>query len=181
MNANSGIHRTQPPAAVIEAALTELVALARTTPDGCLVEVGVYQGGSAWYLSEICFEQRRALYLYDTFTGIPYKDPVDSHKIGDFADTSWERVSELFPTAHVIPGIFPASAIPMPPIAFAHLDCDQYRSVRESAEYLAPRMVSKGVMWFDDSPCLEGAHQAVREVFGARVRTSLSGKHFVEF
>jgi hypothetical protein len=159
-----------------------MIACARATPAGCFVEVGVYQGGSAWHLYDLALEQERELYLYDTFTGIPYHDAIDSHHIGDFSDCSYLSVVERFPHAAVVPGVFPMSAIDMPRIAFAHLDCDQYRSVKESATYLRYLMVPGGVMWFDDSPCLAGAHRAVLELFGDKVKiSSAHGKHYVRF
>jgi hypothetical protein len=157
--------------------LAELVEKARSTPPGCLVEVGVYQGGSALELSKL----GRTLYLYDTFTGIPYRCEHDSHQIGDFSDTTAVQVQELIPEAVIVAGIFPDVAVTMPPVSFAHLDCDQYQSVLESARYLAPLMVKGGVMWFDDSPCLIGAAKAVQELFGDRVQLSYNQKHYVEF
>lgn len=157
-----------------------MLEVARATPSGCIVEVGVYKGGTGWFLARLCMDQNRPLFLYDTFTGIPHEDPVDSHHIGDFADTSFETVRALIPRAITIAGVFPRSAVDMPPIAFVHLDCDQYRSVKESAEYLIPRMVRHGVIWLDDSPALAGANQAARELFGDRLQLSETGKHFVE-
>jgi hypothetical protein len=157
------------------------LSFARRTPAGCFVEVGVYKGGSAWFLNELALDQERELYLYDTFTGIPHQDAVDSHHIGDFADTCVDTVRRLIPGAFVTQGVFPQCALRMPPIAFVHLDCDQYRSVMESAAYLAPRMVPNGIMWFDDSPCLDGAHKAAKKLFDQRLKLSPTGKHYVEF
>jgi O-methyltransferase len=171
-----------PPSLIGERDLADMIAMAAGTPGGCFVEVGVYRGGSAWRLMQIAKVQARELYLYDTFTGIPHKDSIDAHNIGDFADTTLEHVQALIPEAHTVAGLFPGSAIAMPPIAFAHLDCDQYQSVRESAEFLAPRMVPGGVIWFDDSPCLTGARIAVTELFAERVQISHDfGKHYVIF
>lgn len=157
--------------------LAELVAKAQSCPPGCIVEVGVYQGGSAVELAKL----GRQLYLYDTFTGIPHRSEHDSHQIGDFSDTSSSQVQALIPSAVIVTGIFPDVAVTMPPVAFAHIDCDQYKSVLESARYLAPLMVKGGVMWFDDSPCLAGAKRAVDELFAGRLRLSRSQKHYVEF
>lgn len=140
-----------------------MVALARTTPPGAFVEVGVWQGGSAWHLAEAAEAQARKIYLYDTFRGIPWKDPRDSHQVGDFADTTVHGIRTLIPYAEVIQGIFPESAVPMGPVAFVHLDCDQYRSYLEALETLGWRMVKGGVIWCDDVPCLVGATAAVRE------------------
>ena len=66
----------------------------------------------------------------------------------------------------------------MPPIAFAHLDCDQYRSVKESVEYIKPLMMTGGVIWFDDYGCLPGATKAVDELF-PRVEITRTHKAYV--
>jgi hypothetical protein len=161
-----------------EDVIAELLALAESCPEGCFVEVGVYKGGTAQHLSSLASKQGRSLYLYDTFTGIPYKqEGLDSHNVGDFSDTSFEEVRSNLPAAVVVQGIFPESAVSMPGVAFAHLDCDQYRSVRDSIEYLRPRMVKGGVMWFDDY-CLEGAKKAIDETFAAHT-TSKTNKVYV--
>lgn len=144
-------------------AIEDLCAIARTAPAGCFVEFGVYQGGTAWHLAQIAREQGRVLYLYDTFTGIPCKAPVDSHQIGDFADTSLAQVQAAIPDAFYGVGIFPATLMTMPPIAFAHVDADQYQSVKDSIAYLTPLMVSGASIVFDDYRCLAGADQAIAE------------------
>jgi hypothetical protein len=63
-------------------------------------------------------------------------------------------------------------------LSFVHLDCDQYRSVKESALYLKDLVVHGGVIWLDDSPCLVGAHRAAREVFGDELLLSRTSKHY---
>lgn len=144
-----------------------LVACARTTPPGTWCEVGVFQGGTAMALDAAAHEQGRALYLFDTFSGIPWADAIDSHKVGDFADTDLEAVRVRCPHAKVVVGVFPHIAreleVPVGDVAFVHLDCDQYRSYQQSLEYFLHRMVRGGVIWCDDAPVLEGAKQAVLE------------------
>lgn len=154
-----------------------LTLCALEAPDGAIVEVGVYKGGTAWWLALT----GRPLYLYDTFTGHPHADPkVDKHGIGEFQDTGIERITETIPTAKVIEGIFPQSAVEMPPIAFAHIDCDQYQSIVESVKYLWPRMVKGGIMWFDDSPCLKGARKALEDLFPKdSILLNSAGKNYV--
>jgi O-methyltransferase len=169
------------PSQVGEDVIAELIERARRTPVGAFLEVGVFQGGTAWHLAKLGAEQQRELYLFDTCTGIPYSSPIDSHKVGDFSGVDVAALRNSLPGATIIPGIFPASAIDLPPLAFVHLDCDQYQSVRESALYLAPLMQPGGVMWFDDSPCLESAKLATREIFGDRLLLSRTNKHYVEF
>lgn len=161
----------------------ELMETARAAPPGALVEVGVYRGGSAESLAQVANEQGRALYLFDTFTGIPHQDPTrDFHKVGDFGDTSLEMVQACLPNAICIAGVFP-DTLPdeLTGVAVAHIDCDQYESVRASAAALAPRMVRGGTMVFDDYDVLDGARQAVDELFGPFVEISAQGKARVSF
>jgi predicted O-methyltransferase YrrM len=158
----------------------DLCVLAKNCPPGCVVELGVYQGGSAWALAVIAKAQGRPLYLYDTFEGIPSKAEDDAHNIGDFADTSYEQVCASVPYATVVKGVFPESLIKMPPIAFAHIDADQYQSVKDAIEVLGPMMVSGGIMVFDDVNLLDGATRAFKESGLIEERTS-QGKAMARF
>jgi hypothetical protein len=105
------LEQPDPPIALVgPETITQMLALARLTPpDGCFVEVGVFQGGSAIHLHALAWEQRRNLYLYDTFGGMPYFDAAkgDCHPLGDFADTSYDRVQRLCPYAMIQQGVFP--------------------------------------------------------------------------
>lgn len=166
--------------------LAALLACAAGCPAGAFVEVGVYQGGSAWHLGRLALQQMRPLYLYDTFYGIPYSGPDDSHHCGDFADCDAKSVRRRVPNAVVIEGLFPYSAIEMGPIAFVHLDCDQYQSYREALEYFGTRMVAGGVIWCDDAPCLRGAARAVaefveRSTLCALLTPESTGKSYLQF
>lgn len=142
-----------------------LRGVAWAMPKGNFVELGVYQGGSAWHLAEVAKAQDRKLYLFDTFTGIPFQDQVDSHQTGDFCDTSSEAVAALIPSAIIVKGVFPETMIPLLPVALVHVDCDQYRSVKAACEIFPKFMVPGGVMIFDDYGQLEGATLAVDESF----------------
>ena len=142
---------------------TEICQVAGETPTGCFVEVGVYQGGTASYLTELAEKQGRKIFLYDTFTGIPFKEDYEKHNVGDFSDTSYEAVKNALPYAKVVQGLFPESAIRMPKCAFVHLDVDQYKSYIDCINYFKPKMVEGGVMWFDDYE-LAGAKKAIDEL-----------------
>lgn len=177
--------RELPPHSLVDPAVARaLCRLATTCPPGCLLEVGVWKGGTAWHLAIAAQEQGRTLYLYDTFTGIPHADPDmgDSHKVGDFSDgTSYAQVQMDIPTAIVVQGVFPESAMDMEPIAFAHLDCDQYRSYRDSIDHILPRMPAGGCIWLDDYDCLAGANRAVDEIVReGRVRLHRAEKCYLE-
>jgi hypothetical protein len=85
-------------------AIEELVAIAAAAPPGAFAEFGVYKGGVAERLATVARAQGRALYLFDTFTGIPFSGEHDRHAVGDFADTSFEEVRALIPDAIIIRG-----------------------------------------------------------------------------
>ncbi len=157
--------------AISERAVEDLCDIAAHAPPGAFVEFGVYRGGSALKLAAVARAQNRPLYLYDTFTGIPFKDEIDSHAVGDFRDTDVAGVRAAIPDAVVVQGLFPESLIDMRPIAFVHVDADQYRSVKAACEVFPPLMVDGGLMLFDDYGCLKGATAAVHEHFRGFERT----------
>ena len=154
-----------PVSLLAEASIGHLLDLAAVTPLGPFVEVGVYQGGSAWRLAELARKQGRALHLFDTFAGMPWEDTQDvNHHIGDFSDTDLPTVQEAIPDAIFHVGIFPDTLPPdLTDIAFVHADCDQYRSVKAVIQHLYPRMLVGGVILFDDYPSVTGATLAVDE------------------
>lgn len=146
--------------------MARLLDEARACPPGAFVEFGVYRGGSAFHLAKIAREQGRKLYLFDTFDGMPYKEECDRIPVGEFADTSADAVRALIPDAIVCPGVFPGSMVETGPIAFAHIDCDQARGVRDAVRLFGPLMVRGGRMIFDDVILCNGARVAFDETIG---------------
>jgi hypothetical protein len=76
----------------------------------------------------------------------------------------------------------------MPPIAFLHLDCDQYQSVIDSIAYLKDNLVPGCIIWFDDAApgqtvtkgSVNGAHWAMLELFDGKYQVDKnSNKAFV--
>lgn len=177
------------PSAVPSYIIDDLIETATSTPMGAIVEVGVYTGGTGWRLAELAKKQNRKIYLYDTFEGIPYKGDLDYHEVGDFSDVDYESIKSNIPYAEVIKGIFPDSAIEMEPIAFVHLDCDQYKSVIDSWNFLKDKLVKNAIIWFDDAVGeydyvgtpgkVNGADFAMRELFGKDFHISKCGKPYV--
>lgn len=168
----------EPPESILApGTLDSLLALARMAPPGLFAEVGVYKGGAAWHLAKF----GRELHLFDSFCGMPVADADDNHQLGDFADTSAEAVAAAVPKAILHVGIFPKTLPPdLTGFALVHVDCDQYASVRDCIIHLAPRMVSGGVMVFDDWQCTRGATRAIGEAFVAIWKTP-QGRAFVIF
>jgi O-methyltransferase len=143
--------------------------------EGDVWECGVYKGGTAAMLGAILADKMPAkkLYLFDTFEGMPETDAaVDWHRKGEFADTSRESVE-----AHVgqpglcvirqgfIPDTF--AGLESARIAFAHIDVDIYRSVKDCLEFIWPRVSRGGFVVFDDYgfPACPGARAAVDDFF----------------
>lgn len=164
------------------AALDALAEMAASTPPGDFLEVGVYRGGSAMRLSDVAEKQGRVLYLCDTFRGIPERTPeIDRHEVGDFGDVVLSEVRGALPRAVFIIGDARETLAELDtgPLAFVHLDCDQYATYRACISYLLPRMVRGGVMWFDDVYALPGARQAVEEAFGSKLVEHVCQRHYV--
>lgn len=145
--------------------LASLAATAAVAPHAAIIEVGVYYGGSAQVLDHVAQDCGRPLWLYDTFAGLPWCDPDkgDTMPVEHFADgLTLEECTRLFPRARVQAGVFPHGVELPEAIGFAHLDVDQYRSVREAIDAIAPRLVPDGVILLDDY-CLAGCQRAVLE------------------
>jgi O-methyltransferase len=144
--------------------LSSLFRLAYAAPDGDILELGVYKGGSAWFLSQ-ALKPQRILHLYDTFTGIPHKDQIDSISVGAFHDTDLSVLREKLPNAVFHVGIFPGTLTDdIKDLAFVHIDCDQYATCKAAIELLWPRLLTGGRIAFDDYP-FEGIKKAIHEYF----------------
>lgn len=171
-----------------QAHLDSIKAASQKVPPGDFIEIGVYRGGSAMFLAEVARTQNRKLWLFDSFCGILERtEGLDAHQVGDFGDGDLETVRHLLPDATIVVGDVRVTlpATDLPPIAFAHIDVDQYASTKACIERISPCMVAGGLMWFDDYGCLEGANRAVNEFYADRLEWSGgsagAGKAFVRF
>jgi hypothetical protein len=148
------------------AILAQLWQLCRISdPDGSIVEVGAYRGGTALHLSNARPEAE--IVVCDTFAGfgaLPMDPVLDRreaewrarHGSGPFEDTSAEAVRALFRArrrrATVIEGRFPQSDAEgrVRNVAFAHVDVTLFESCRSTLEYLRPRSRVSAI-WVVDS------------------------------
>ena len=135
--------------------LQSLYNLARGAADlaGDAAEFGVYKGGSARLIAKALPE--KTLHLFDTFSGTPETEPaLDRHLVGDFGDTPIEEVENYLRDLGNIEfhqGFFPDTAWELDKeYCFVHIDPDLYLSVQNSLLYFYPRMVSGGLLVFDD-------------------------------
>lgn len=144
-------------------------ALLKTNLEGEYWECGVFRGGSAALISDVL--KGKAVHptfrLFDTFCGIPYKDDVDKHNVGEFDNTSVELASKMigYDKAIFNKGVIPDSfaGLESTKIVFCHADLDMYRSIKTCCDFVWPRLVVGGAIVFDD--------YAVPSCLGARIAT----------
>jgi O-methyltransferase len=151
---------------------------------GDFVEAGVWRGGTAALFAKLLREHSphpRHLHLFDTFAGMPPTHECDTYyKGGEFADTSVDAVRAKLPEAELVhfhAGVIPDTFAGCADLrfAFAHIDLDVYRSIRDACAFIYPRLAVGGVLVFDDyawSTC-PGARRAVDEFFAPRAARPL--------
>jgi len=159
---------------------------------GAVAEIGVYLGGTAKLLASTLMD--KDIHLFDTFEGMPEVTKWDKHKKGDFggaaelreqrkqqrvaAPVSDDSISLLervkgylsdYSNVHFYPGLFPETTEDLVESTFClvHVDVDIYESTKASIEYFWPKLVSGGIMVFDDynAPSCPGTNKAVDEFF----------------
>lgn len=81
---------------------------------------------------------------------------MEIHAPGEFSDTSIEAVIEFLneynSRVQIFKGIFPDSAevVKDHKFSFVHIDTDFYLSVKACIEWFWPRLLTGGIMVFDD-------------------------------
>lgn len=125
------------------------------------VEVGVYKGGTSYFIASL--SDRLGLqyrhYCFDTFEGHAAKDINNaveiSHKTGTFSDTSFESVKEYlaqFKHIDIYKGRFQDTShyVQDTPVHFVHLDMDIYEPTIFALKFFNDRLVNGGVILLDD-------------------------------
>lgn len=136
---------------------------------GDVADLGTYRGGTALILRRLAPE--KAMFIFDTWEGNPYDDPLCHHRKGEWAcslDDCVTLVGKSHKTAFV-KGIFPSSMHGMDccTFCFVYVDMDTYQSTKDALEWFWPRMVPGGKILIDDfgwEPC-RGTKKAVDEMF----------------
>ena len=165
--------------------------LVRQNIPGCVVECGVWRGGSSMAVAYTLRQENAAdrnLYLYDTFNGMTSPTDVDMTTDGTLAQThldndvdktlTWcvagiedvQRNMEAtgYPQTrvHLIKGPVESTIPERSPaegIALLRLDTDWYESTRHELIHLFPRLVDGGILIIDDYGHWTGARKAVDE------------------
>ncbi len=128
---------------------------------GALLEVGVYRGGSGALIGKKAklIGIKDKVYLCDTFTGVVKAGSKDSwYKGGEHKDTTKETVQEVIhklklDKTEILEGIFPDETGEMvtdTKFRFCHIDVDVYQSAKDIVDWLWPRLVTGGIIVFDD-------------------------------
>ncbi len=175
-----------------QAALVSAVRfLVRQRVEGCIVECGVWRGGSSMAVALTLLQEGvddRNLYLFDTFEGMTPPTDLDRTADGTLAKTHLEKdtdktgywcvaglqdvqrnmASTGYPEGriHYIKGpveqTLPGHS-PTAPIALLRLDTDWYESTRHELIHLFPRLTQGGILIVDDYGHWAGARKAVDE------------------
>jgi O-methyltransferase len=162
--------------------LNNLWEVIKLVPEGDILEVGTWRGGTALMLaaSASVHKPNSHVYVCDTFEGIVLAGPNDNfHKDGDFSgSTSKELVEDLLASKgltnfSVHKGIFPRDTgdqITTNGLACVHVDVDVYEGHMGVFEWAQDKLVSGAVLIFDDygSPTCLGATKAVHDYFDGR-------------
>ena len=162
-----------------EPRLYELWTLARQARrlDGALIEVGCWRGGAGCMMAAAA---KAPVLMCDTFKGVVKTGRQDNTYLGgEHADASEENVRELARSlaveVEILSGIFPdetGSSVSDRRFAMCHIDVDTYRSAKDAAEWLWPRVLPGGVVVFDDYGCAtcDGIRDCLHEWMPARDR-----------
>ena len=159
--------------------LWQLVEQSSKLPAGALIEVGVWRGGTGALIAAAA--QRLGVgdpvYLCDTFRGVVKATAADSRYRGsEHRDTTRQTVDDLvgrlgLDNVRILEGIFPeetGGAVLSPHLRFVHVDVDVYESARGVMDWAWPRLVSGGLVVYDDygfESC-DGITRAVNEQRG---------------
>jgi O-methyltransferase len=165
---------------------------------GCLVECGVWRGGSSMAVAMALAQEgdtSRDLYLFDTFEGMSPPTEADRTSDGTLARTHLERdvdrtgywcvagigevtknmASTGYPhdRIHLVKGPVEAtvpSRSPQGPVALLRLDTDWYESTKHELVHLFPLLSEGGALIIDDYGHWEGARRAVDEYLADQPR-----------
>lgn len=142
--------------------LYTLVFQLNKLPEGSIIEVGVWRGGTAALLAEAAKISgvKSTIFACDTFTGVVKAGGKDSkYTGGEHADTSRELVDELLfeklqvKNVRVLEGVFPeetSELIKDELFRLCHIDVDVYQSAKDINEWVWDRLVIGGMVVYDD-------------------------------
>jgi hypothetical protein len=168
---------------------------------GAFLEAGVALGGSAILIARLKSPARK-LTLFDVFGLIPPpgdNDEQDAHgryqeiasgksqglgggKYYGYEDDLYAKVLRNL-SGHgvdcdrdhvsLVQGLFQDTLKINEPVAFAHVDCDWYDSVKVCLDRIAPQLSPGGILIFDDYSSYAGCKRAVDEFLATHAKFSV--------
>jgi O-methyltransferase len=155
--------------------LRMMLVLCGDLPAGCIVQCGVFQGGSAALLAWLTGKD---LWLFDRFCGMPKPEPIDGEKAASKWRPDWcaatipdvAKALAVFDVpseqVRIIGGDFADTLwrVETGPVALLHVDADWYASTRLALERFLPEMGAGGVVIVDDYHHWPGCKAAVDEL-----------------
>jgi O-methyltransferase len=153
--------------------LRSLLALVSHLP-GDTAECGAYDGASSWLICNEFRTSARHHFVFDSCEGLSAPQEVDGEywKKGDMrAPEAVLRANlEEFPSCTILRGWIPDrfAEVSARQYCFVHVDVDLYQPTLDSLNFFYPRLVSGGILLFDDygfNFC-QGAARAVDETLG---------------
>jgi hypothetical protein len=155
------------------ARLANLWQLCRwSNPDGAIIEIGSFKGGSALHLSNS--NPCRPIFVCDTFEGfgdLPIDAKLDRLFLrNDFSNVEFAAVKSAWEgkgrNVTWVKGYFPESAANanIRNISFAHIDVDLHKSTLDTLEFLHPLFIDRSIIVLDDYlRSVDGVMKAVKD------------------
>ncbi len=172
---------------VIYQSLVNLRRNFRVEEDINTAEVGVYKGGTSWFIVSVLESlgwSRRHHYCFDTFEGHQMEDVncgIDNRTQPprSFRDTSYEDVASFLASRSdvaVVKGRFADRCDQVQTIKFhfVHLDVDLYEPTVHALKFFSDRMARGGIIILDDYWAVKcpGVERVARETMDADNRLS---------
>jgi hypothetical protein len=165
---------------------------------GAFVECGTCNGGSGAILAHVASRDRRPVWLFDSFEGLPEPAPQDGASavgwkggclgVQTMVTEVLGRVDARIDDVHIVKGWFEDTLMSAltGPIAVLHLDGDWYESTRQILNALYDRIDPRGFLAVDDYGHWPGCKRAVDEFLEERglqptiVRSDYTGVWFAK-
>jgi asparagine synthase (glutamine-hydrolysing) len=164
--------------------------------EGDIIETGCALGGSAIVIASVK-SSRRLFKVYDVFGMIPapsnedgsyakdryaiiksgQSDGLNGEKYYGYEEDLLQKVKNNFAEVgynieknniKLIKGLYEETLRVNSPVAFVHIDCDWYDSVKFCLTMIVPHLVVGGVLVIDDYHYYDGCKKAVDEYFASQ-------------
>jgi O-methyltransferase len=162
--------------------VTNLALAATVTAPGCVIECGVWKGGTSAGMAEI-LGPNREYFLFDSFQGHVDPQPIDGAAAfawqadkngpwyfnnavigGEVADAVMKKSGAK--RYRLVKGWFEDTIVsfnPPCPIAVLRIDCDWYASTMTCLRALFPHLAEDGILIADGYPDWDGYARAIHE------------------